>query len=86
MYTYDGARRPLWFVLPGGLWTASNNFTGAWYQVAGPSYAVPTFDPNLVHLTQVGVATLTFSDAVHGTLVYTVNGVQIVKNITRQPY
>jgi len=72
--------------LPGGVWTASNIFVGAWYQAAGPSYAVPVFDASAVHLTQVGVATFTFSDANHAQLAYTVNGVQVIRNITRQPY
>jgi hypothetical protein len=86
MYTYDASRRPVWFVCSGGIWTASNNFTGAWYQVSGPPYTAPVFDSTLVHLTQVGVATFTFSDANNGTFVFTVNGVQVIKNITRQPY
>ena len=86
MYTYDASRKPIWLVLPGGTWTASNNFVGAWYEAVGPTYALPAFDPNAVHLTQVGAVTLTFSDADHGTLAFTVNGVQVIKNITRQPY
>jgi mono/diheme cytochrome c family protein len=86
IYTYDAARKPLWLVLSGGIWTASNNFVGALYQVAGPSYAQPVFDPRAVQLTQVGAVTLTFSDADHGTFAFTVNGIQIIKNITRQPY
>ncbi len=86
MYTYDASRKPVWFVLTSGVWTASNNFIGAWYQVTGPSYAVPAFDPTAVHLNQVGTATLTFSDANHGQFVFTVNGQQVIKNITRQPY
>jgi cytochrome c553 len=86
MYTYDSTRRPLWFVLPGGHWATANKFTGTWYQVAGPSYAVPTFDSGAVHLSQVGTATLTFFDTDTGALSFTVNGVEVLNNITRQPY
>ena len=87
MYTYDSTRRPLWFVLPGGHWATSSTFTGAWYQVAGPSYAVPVFDSTAVHLSQVGSITLTFSDDGNGgRLSFIVNGVQVIKDITRQPY
>jgi hypothetical protein len=86
MYTYDASRHPVWFVMSGGVWTQPNVFTGAWYSVTGPSYAVPVFDPALIQLTQVGVVTLTFSDADHAQFVFTVNGQQVIKNITRQPF
>ena len=86
MYTYDSTRRPLWFVLPGGHWATVNQFTGTWYQVVGPSYAAPAFDSSAVHLTQVGTATITFFDENTASLSFTVNGVETLKNITRQPY
>lgn len=85
MYTYDANGTPLWFVLPGGTWTSSTRFTGAWYQVTGPAYN-GAFDPAVVRPSQVGTATLDFSDANHGTLTFTVNGTTVVKTITRQTF
>ena len=85
MYTYGPDGKPLWFVLPGGTWVSSNVFGGNWFQVTGPSYA-GAFDPAAVHGVQVGTATITFSDASHGTLAFSVNGTTVVKPIVRQPF
>jgi hypothetical protein len=86
MYTYDAANRPVWFVLPGGTWTAPNIFTGAWYRVTGPSYLQQPFNSAQVDPRAVGTATLNFSDAAHGTLTFVVNGTQVSKSIIRQPF
>jgi hypothetical protein len=85
MYTYGPDGKPLWFVLPGGTWVASNVFGGNWFQVTGSSYA-SGFDPAAVHAVQVGTATITFSDPSHGTLAFSVNGTTTVKPIVRQPF
>jgi cytochrome c553 len=85
MYTYDTDGRPLWFVLPGGSWSSSTLFTGAWYRVVGPAFTSP-FDASQVNATQVGTATVTFIDASHASLSFTVNGTTVVKPITRQPF
>jgi hypothetical protein len=86
MYTYAANNKPMWFVLPGGHWSSANTFTGAWYRVTGPSYAQQPFDPAKVKVLQVGTATLTFTDASHGTLAFTVDGVAVSKPILRQPF
>jgi cytochrome c553 len=85
MYTYDANRKPQWFVLPGGSWTSSTKFTGNWYRVTGPAFN-GSFDATKVKVTQVGTAELSFSDASHGTLSFSVNGVVTSKNLTRQPF
>ena len=85
MYTYDGSRHPAWFVLPGGSWIDTNVFLGAWYRVTGPAYN-GAFDPAKVSVVQVGTAKISFTDADHGTLQFTVNGVTVTQNITRQPF
>jgi hypothetical protein len=85
MYTYDTSHRPLWFVLPGGTWTSTTTFTGNWYRVSGPP-ANGTFDASKVSVQQVGSAQLSFTDSSHGTLSFTVNGVTITREITRQPF
>jgi cytochrome c553 len=85
MYTYGEDRRPLWFVLPSGTWIAANIYSGPWYQVSGPSQAGP-FDPSAIVATQVGTATITFTDASHATLAFTVNGTLVSKTMTRQSF
>ncbi|MGZ5644999.1 MAG: trypsin-like peptidase domain-containing protein [Usitatibacter sp.] len=83
-YAADGART--WFVIPGGTWTSPNTFTATMYSTSGPAASEGSFDPRRVTPTIVGSATLTFSDASHGTFAYTVNGVSGAKSITRQPF
>jgi lysyl endopeptidase len=86
-FTYDANGSPRWFVIPGGIWnSATNTFTAAMYQTSGPAASTATFNQNLVKVTQVGNATITFTDANNGTFAYTVNGVLGSKAITRQPY
>ena len=84
-YTYapDGSRT--WFVMPSGSWTSPTTYTGPLYTAAGPAADGP-FDPSLVTKTQVGTATLSFTDANDGTWSYTVNGVAGSQFITRQSY
>ena len=84
-FTYGNDARPLWFTLPGGTWTSSNTFTGAVYSTTGPP-ANTAFDPARVRASQVGTATLTFSDANNATWAWSINGVSGTKAITRQPY
>jgi cytochrome c553 len=84
IYAYEAPNRPVWFVLPDGKWTADNVCTGALYHVTGSPASVAGF--KLGDVTQVGTATLTFTDKDHGSLVYSVNGVQVTKVIERQPY
>jgi cytochrome c553 len=86
MYTYDANHHPVWFVLPGGAWTTSTLFIGNWYRVTGPAFNGP-FDSSKVHVGDpVGNAQLNFTDANHGTLIFSVNGTQVVKTIERQPF
>jgi cytochrome c553 len=84
IYTYEAPNRPVWYVLPDGTWTASNVYTGALYHVTGSPATVASF--KLGDVTQIGSATLTFTDKDHASLTYSVNGVQVTKLIQRQPY
>ena len=84
-YTYGDDRKPTWFTVPGGTWTSTNTFTGAVYATSGPA-ANGAFDPTRVRATQVGTATLAFSDANNGTWTYNVSGASGTKVIARQPF
>jgi hypothetical protein len=84
IYTYEAPNRPIWFVMPGGAWTANTVFTGNLYQVSATALNTTAFKEGPV--TQVGTATLTFSDVNHATFSYTVNNVLVTKTIQRQPF
>ena len=86
MYTYEAPNRASWFVLPSGTWSSPFVYTGALYRVAGPALNNPSFNPAQVRVTQVGLATLTFTDRNNGTFAFTVDGVRVTKTITRQPF
>ncbi|HEX4782665.1 MAG TPA: cytochrome c [Usitatibacter sp.] len=83
MYTYDAPDRPMWYVMPGGTWSASTVFTGALYRVTGSPASLAFKGGDVV---QVGTATFSFSDASNGLLTYTVDGVQVSKPIQKQPF
>src|SRR4051812_40656315 len=84
MYTYEAPNRPLWLVIPGGTWSSGLQFSGTIYRVNGP--LVGAFDPTKVNVRAVGNATLTFSDRDNGVFSFTIDGAQVTKTITRQPF
>ena len=86
MYTYEAPNRATWFVLPDGAWSSPFVYTGAIYRANGPAFNNPAFNPALVRVTQIGLATLTFTDRNNGTFAFTVDGVRVTKTITRQPF
>jgi len=73
----------MWFVLPRCDFTSSTTCTGGLYRVTGSP-------PNAAfrggEVFQVGNATLLFNGANDATLTYSVDGVQVSKVITRQPF
>jgi hypothetical protein len=56
-YTYDAARNPTWFVIPGGAFSSSS-FSGKVYQTVGPPIGAAVFDPSKVVVTDVGTVTI----------------------------
>ena len=86
MYTYDENRKPLWLVMPGGSWTTASSYSGNLYRVTGPAFSAATFNPASVYVRPVGTATLDFSGRDSGTFTFSVDGRQVAKQITRQPF
>ena len=86
-FIYDANRQPTWIFLSradrsGAL---GNTFTGDIFQTTGTPFAVVPFVPlQSTNITKVGTATMIFSDARTGSLTYSINGAQVVKQITRQ--
>lgn len=85
MYTYDANGKPVWYVLPGGSWSSPTQYTGTLYRATGPAYT-GAFIPSAVNVRAVGEATLSFAGRDSGTFTFSVDGRQVVKSITRQPF
>jgi len=84
-FVYNQTGQPVWYTLQPGTWTGPTIYTGLVYKTTGPYYGGP-FDPRQVGITQVGTATLSFTDSNSGTFSYTVEGVTGSKSITRLPF
>lgn len=83
--TFDTNLAPTWITLTSGSWTSGQTFTGLLRRATGPYFATP-YLPGQAADSVVGSATLTFSDAKNGTLVYTLSGVTSSRAIIRKPF
>jgi hypothetical protein len=83
--TFDANLAPTWVTLTSGSWTSGQTFTGVLHQTTGPYFGNPYLPGQAVD-SVVGSATLTFSDANNGTLVYTLFGVTSSRAIVRKPF
>jgi hypothetical protein len=84
-FTHD-ANGNAWNLSMTALQTGPNAFSGQLVVVTGPPFGAVPFNLLQVHASQVGSATLTFTDSTHGTFTYTVNGIMQTKSITRQVF
>ena len=85
-YTYDASGRTVWYVIPGGSWTAANTFSGTAFRTTGSPWLGAPYDPAALQAQAVGTVTLTFHDRDNATMSYIVDGVTQSKAITRQPF
>jgi hypothetical protein len=85
-YTYDLNGKAIWYVMPGGTWTASNVYTGTAYRTTSSQWLGAAYNPASFVATPVGTVTFTFSDASNATMTYTIDGVSGAKPITRQGF
>ena len=85
-YTYDPSGRTVWYVVPGGAWTAANTFSGTAYRTTSSAWLGAPYNPGALQLNPVGAITFTFHDRDNATMTYTVDGVSQSKAITRQPF
>ena len=79
-FVFGQDRQPTWFVSTMRA-TSGTTYAGDLYTGTGRAYYAPSFgiDP----APPVGMATITFSDAQHASLRYTVKGTRIAKQIER---
>ena len=84
LFTYNASGQPMWYVMSAGEQVAAGRYSGALYRTTGPAFnAVPWTPANPV---QVGSMSLVFTDGNTGTMTYTIDGVQVVKQIQRQVF
>ena len=87
LFVYGADREAEWFTLQGGRWESSTRWTATLYRTTGPFYAAPVFDPRLVLIGAVGVATLDFGQVPgtegRATFSYSVDGQSFTKTIRR---
>jgi hypothetical protein len=88
IFVYDANRNPVWFtgtaVLQGQLSNGDYLFTGDLIATTGTYYGTDPFSASGVTRTKVGTVTLETLSLTTAKLSYTVNGVTVVKNISRQ--
>jgi hypothetical protein len=80
-FIYDG-NGPTWVSVT-LLKTGARTYAGALNATTGPPFNSVPFDPTHVTNTPVGTATVTFTDGANATFVYTLNGVERTKALTR---
>jgi hypothetical protein len=83
-FVYDANGAPVWYVAS-SCTVSGNGCSGALYRTTGPAFG-PTFNPAAVQPFQVGTVSVTFNDANHALLSYTVDGVSATKVVTRQTF
>ena len=85
-FIYAANGQPTWIFLSRAVRSGvlGNTFTGDIFRTTGTPFAVVPFVQQNTTVTPVGTATLIFSDARTGSLTYSIDGAQVVKQITRQ--
>ena len=84
LFTYDAAGRGMWLVMPEGAPDATGVFRGALFRTRGPAFDAQPW--TAISFTQVGTMSLDFAHGNSATLTYTVDGVPVTKQITRQVF
>jgi hypothetical protein len=85
LFVYGADNSARWYVAS-SLQGSGTAFTGQLFQTTGPAFSAASFNPSAVTVTPVGTMTLSFNTDNTGTLTYTVNGVQVTKQIQRQTW
>jgi hypothetical protein len=89
IFVYDANGNPVWFtataVLQGQISNGDYLFTGDLIATTGTYYGTAPFSASGVTRTKVGTVTLEALSPTAAKLSYTVNGVVVVKTVSRQP-
>ncbi|HET7402767.1 MAG TPA: hypothetical protein VFJ62_13320, partial [Usitatibacter sp.] len=82
--TYEASGRGVWLTLEAAR-SGDGTYAGTLYQAARTPFAA-TYDPVSIARKPVGQASLAFDDSDHGTLRFSVRGVEGAKSITREVF
>src|SRR6185437_12906793 len=90
-YTYDATGKPKWYVssscaMPAGVTGTSGTCSGDLFEVGGPAFFGVPFDQSRIHASTAGTLQVSFSDAEHASMTYTVAGQTRTVPITRQVF
>lgn len=89
LFVYSQSGTPTWFVGPATAFTGADgaglHFSGPLYSTTGPYFGGP-FNAAAVGNRQVGTVTFVTPMQEQGRLTYTVDGVQVVKDVVRQTF
>lgn len=86
LFVYGSDGKPQWYVMSAGARSTTNflSFSGPLYRTTGPAFDASPWTGATP--TQAGTLQVDFTDGKTGTLTYTVDGVKVVKPITRQVF
>jgi hypothetical protein len=86
MFVYNRTGMPTWYVatLQPEATPLTLIWSGSLYAATGPWFATAPFDPTQVQPSVVGGMTWTPQTVADGQLSYTINGVAVTKNVTRE--
>ena len=85
-FTYDENGKGLWLVMPDTTQVGEMTYAGNVYRTTGPAFNASPWNGAGVAATQVGTATLQFSDASNGSFTVKMGDATVVKPISRQLY
>jgi len=85
LFVYGSDGTPHWYVGSNVVATASNAFSGQLFNIASGTYFANPW-AGIGSVQAVGNIAFTFNSATTGAMTYTVNNVQVTKNIVRQTW
>jgi len=83
LFVYGQNNQPTWYVSTMN-YTSNLTWTGPLYATTGPWFGTVPFNPQNVNAVQVGTMTWSAPFVESGTVAYSVNGVNVSKNVVRQ--
>lgn len=84
LFTYDAQNKPRWYAMTRGARTSNGLYQGELYRFAGPPFNAEPWTPATP--TQVGNMTVRVFNGNRASITYTIDGVSVVKDITRQTF
>jgi hypothetical protein len=84
LFTYAANGQGMWLVMSDGELGSGGAYSGALYRTSGPAFNASPWAPASV--VQVGTMSFSFIDGNSATMTYSVDGVQVTKQIKRQVF